>query len=189
MKKSQGLVIATLLSLFFIGCKQKREGVPKVLVFSKTGNYRHSAIAVGKLAIAKLGEQNNFDVDTTENGDWFNEDTLKKYSAVIFLNTTENVLDYRQEVAFERYIQAGGGFMGIHSATDTEYDWGWYGRMVGAYFVSHPKPQQAKLTVVDRSHISTKHLPESWERTDEWYNFTKMDSNVKVLIKIDEKSY
>lgn len=160
-----------------------------MLVFSKTAGFRHSSIPVGKTAIMKLGEQNNFEVDTTENADWLNEDTLKKYSAVIFLNTTENVLNYRQEAAFERYIQAGGGFMGIHAATDTEYDWGWYGRMVGGYFVSHPKTQKAKLNVVDRSHISTKHLPETWIRTDEWYNFNKLDSNVKVLIKIDEKSY
>ena len=79
--------------------------------------------------------------------------------------------------------------MGIHAATDTEYDWGWYGRMVGAQFASHPATQEAKLTVVDKSHIATKHLPDTWTRTDEWYNFNKLSNDVKVLIKIDEKSY
>ena len=189
MKKSFSLLLSAILSLFFISCEQKRSGKPRVLVFSKTGGFRHSSIPTGKQAIAKLGEQNNFDVDTTENADWFNDDTLKKYSTVIFLSTTENVLDYKQEAAFERYIQAGGGFMGIHAATDTEYDWGWYGRMVGGYFSSHPAIQEAKLTVVDKTHISTKHLPDTWTRKDEWYNFNKLNNEVKVLIKIDEKSY
>ncbi len=189
MKKSFCLLLAALLSLFISSCKHKRSGKPKVLVFSKTGGFRHSSIPAGKLAIIKLGEQNGFEVDTTENAAWFNDDTLKKYSTVIFLSTTEDVLNYRQEAAFERYIQAGGGFMGIHAATDTEYDWGWYGRMVGAQFASHPATQEAKLTVVDKSHISTKHLPDTWTRTDEWYNFNKLSNDVKVLIRIDEKSY
>ena len=189
MKKSFGLVLAASLSLFLVSCNQKRSAKAKVLVFSKTGGFRHSSIPVAKAAIMKLGEQNNFEVDTTENAEWFNEDSLKKYAAVVFLNTTENVLNYRQEAAFERYIQSGGGYMGIHAATDTEYDWGWYGRMVGGYFASHPSIQEAKLSVVDKSHISTKHLPDTWVRKDEWYNFNKLDSNVNVLIKIDEKSY
>ena len=191
MKRSFSLLLAASLSFLMISCnqKQKRSGKAKVLVFSKTAGFRHSSIPVGKTAIMKLGEQNNFEVDTTENADWLSEDTLKKYSAVIFLSTTENVLNYRQEAAFERYIQSGGGFVGIHAATDTEYDWGWYVRMVGGSFVSHPKIQEAKLNVVDKTHISTKHLPDTWTRTDEWYNFNKLDSTVKVLIKIDEKSY
>jgi cytochrome c len=189
MKKSFSLLLAAVLSLFLISCKQKRSGKPKVLVFSKTGGFRHSSIPVGKQAIIKLGEQNDFEVDTTENAEWFNDDSLKKYSTVVFLSTTEDVLNHKQEVAFERYIQAGGGFMGIHAATDTEYDWGWYGRMVGGYFSSHPATQEAKLNVVDKSHISTKHLPDTWTRKDEWYNFNKLSNDVKVLIKIDEKSY
>ena len=189
MKKSFSLLLAASLSLFLISCKQKRSGKPKVLVFSKTGGFRHSSIPVAKQAIIKLGEQNDFEVDTTENAEWFNDDSLKKYSTVVFLSTTEDVLNHKQEVAFERYIQAGGGFMGIHAATDTEYDWGWYGRMVGGYFSSHPATQEAKLNVVDKSHISTKHLPDTWTRKDEWYNFNKLSNDVKVLIKIDEKSY
>ena len=159
MKHSYLLLLIALLSILTISCKHKRSGKPKVLIFSKTSGFRHSSISVGKLAIMKLGGQNNFDVDTTENAAWFNDDTLKKYSAVIFLSTTENVLDYRQEAAFERYIQAGGGFMGIHAATDTEYDWGWYIRLVGASFVSHPEQQEAKLLVVDKSNIATNIYP------------------------------
>ena len=94
-----------------------------------------------------------------------------------------------QENAFERYIQAGGGFVGIHAATDAEYQWGWYTRLVGAHFLSHPEQQEAVLNVVDKNHISTKHLPDPWKRKDEWYNFKQLNKDVNVLIKIDEKSY
>ncbi len=166
-----------------------RSGKPRVLVFSKTTAFRHSAIPSGQAALIKLGQENGFDVDTTENADYFNEDSLQKYAAVIFLNTTGNMLNNFQEADFERYIQAGGGFVGIHSATDGEYDWGWYTRLVGGQFASHPKQQDAVLKVVDQTHASTKHLPAEWKRKDEWYNFKNLNPDVKVLIKIDESSY
>jgi glucose/arabinose dehydrogenase/cytochrome c551/c552 len=178
----------SLIACCLFACNT-RSGKPRVLVFSKTSGFRHASIPTGKLAIMKLGQENGFDVDTTENASYFTEDSLKKYSAVIFLNSTMDVLDNFQEAEFERYIQAGGGFVGVHSASDTEYDWGWYGRLVGAYFSGHPKNQQAKLDVVDQTHISTKHLPKQWNRLDEWYNFKNLNKDVKVLIKIDEKSY
>jgi glucose/arabinose dehydrogenase len=187
MKK---LISVFLLILFFFSCTNKNsKGKPFILVFSKTTGFRHTSIAVGKEAIIRLGTENGFHVDTTENAEKFAEDSLKKYAAVIFLNTTGNILNYRQEAAFERFIQAGGGFAGIHSATDTEYDWIWYARLVGGNFESHPKIQPAKINVVDKNHPSTKHLPDVWERTDEWYNFKKLNKDVNVLLKIDETSY
>ena len=176
-----------ILLLAFSACNQKTE--TRVLVFSKTQGFRHSSIPNGKAALLKLGTENNWKVDTTEDASIFTEDNLKKYAAVIFLNTTGNVLNTYQETAFERYIQAGGGFAGIHSATDTEYDWIWYARMVGGNFESHPKPQEAKLIVTDKNHPSTKHLGDTWTKTDEWYNFKNMNKDVKVLLKIDETSY
>ena len=178
------------LACFYFSCSNKRSSKPVVLVFSKTTGFRHSSIPNGIAAILKLGQENGFDVDTTENADLFNDSTLKKYSAVIFLNTTGDVLNYRQEAAFERYIQAGGGFVGVHSATDTEYDWGWYGRLVGGYFNGHPVPQQARFIIKDRTHPSTKFFTDTiWQRTDELYNFKKLNADVHVLITIDEKSY
>ncbi|RYY15799.1 MAG: ThuA domain-containing protein, partial [Chitinophagaceae bacterium] len=176
-----------LVSVLF-ACNS-RSGKPRILVFSKTTAYRHSAIPAGKDAILKLSAENGFDVDTTENADYFTEDSLQKYAAVVFLNTTGNMLNNYQEAQFERYIQAGGGFVGVHSATDGEYDWGWYSRLVGAQFESHPEQQEAKLDVVDQTHISTKQLPKEWRRKDEWYNFKKISPDVKVLIKLDETSY
>ncbi len=119
----------------------------------------------------------------------FVEDTLKKYATLIFLSSTGNLLEGNHETALERYIQSGGGFVGIHAASDAEYDWGWYGRMVGAYFMSHPHQQQAKLIIKDKNHPSTEGLPDTWTRTDEWYNFKKISNDIHVLITIDEKSY
>lgn len=185
-------VMCTLAIAVITSCSDKRSGKPRILVFSKTVTFRHSSIEPGKLAIIKLGAENGFLVDTTENADYFNEDSLKNYSAVVFLNTTDtkdSLLNHYQENAFERYIQAGGGFVGVHAATDAEYHWGWYGRLVGGYFNGHPEQQEAVLHVVDKNHISTKHLPDVWKRKDEWYNFKNLNKDAKVLITIDEKSY
>jgi len=189
------LVVVASVSIF-ISCNNKKSGKPRVLVFSKTKGFRHASIPNGIAAIKKLGLENGFDVDTTENADMFNEDTLKQYSAVIFLSTTGDVLDYRQEAAFERYIQAGGGYVGVHAAADTEYDWGWYGRLVGAYFLDHPgihdkfpNVQEGILIVEDQTNNATKHLPKQWKRTDEFYSYKKLNPDVKVLLTIDEKSY
>lgn len=162
---------------------------PKILIFSKTSGFYHASIPKGQRALLNLARENGLEADTTTNAAMFTEANLKNYAAVVFLNTTGNVLDHYQEAAFERYIQAGGGFVGIHSATDTEYDWGWYARLVGANFLSHPKQQNATLRVGNRKHESTRHLPKKWKRFDEWYNFKRMNPDVKVLMQIDEESY
>jgi type 1 glutamine amidotransferase len=190
MKHTAKLIpfLILMMSLFaFSSWKQIKK--PKVLVFSKTAGYRHESIRAGKLAMIKMGKENGFDVDTTENENYFNEDSLKKYSAVIFLSTTGNVLNSPQQISFERYIQSGGAYVGIHAAADTEYDWPWYGKLAGAYFMSHPKIQDATLNIRNRNHISTKHLPENWNRKDEWYNYKNINKDVQVLINLDEKSY
>ncbi len=190
MKKIFFLLL-TASAIFYFSCNtKKRNGNPRVLVFTKTMGFHHSSIPNGIAAIIKLGQENGFDVDTTQNADMFNDDSLKKYAAVIFLSTTGDVLNYTQEVAFERYIQSGGGFVGVHAATDTEYDWGWYGRLVGAYFNGHPKPQQAKFIIKDKDFAATKFFTDTvWQRTDELYNFKKLNPDLHVLITIDEKSY
>ena len=161
----------------------------RVLIFSKTNGYRHGSIPAGIAAIRKLGETNGFDVDTTEDSTWFRKKILKRYAALIFLSTTGTVFGPEEQTALQEYIHHGGGFVGIHAATDCEYNWQWYGDLVGGYFKSHPKQQQAKLIVVDKSNASTKDLPDPWERFDEWYNFKYLNPNVTVLLKIDEKSY
>jgi type 1 glutamine amidotransferase len=168
---------------------QKKMAKPIVLIFSKTNGYHHQSIPAGIAAIKKLGAENNFDVDVTEDSTWFNDATLKKYAAIIFLSTTGKIFGPDQENAFKQYIHNGGGYVGIHAATDCEYKWPWYGELAGAYFKSHPSQQKAKLMVVNKNHPSTKSLPDVWERFDEWYNFNNLNPNVIVLIKIDEHSY
>ncbi len=182
--------------LLFSSCNNKRSGDPKVLIFSKTLGYYHESIPDGIAAIMKLGAENGFDVDTTTNSDIINEENLKQYSAVIWLSTTSNVLNHYQEADFERYIQAGGGYVGIHAAADTEYHWGWYNRLVGGYFSYHPgigdpypNVQEGTLHVTDRKHSTTRFLPEIWNRKDEWYHFKKLNPDVNVLMDIDEESY
>ncbi len=164
----------------------------RVLVFSKTAGFRHGSIAAGKTAIQKLGSENGFSVDTTENAIFFTEQNLRRYSTVIFLNTTGNVLDETQQEAFEHYIQAGGGYVGIHAATDTEYDWQWYNRLAGAQFASHPgnpNVQEGNAFVVDDNHPSMAGFPKNWKIKDEFYDFKNFNKQVKVLVKIDEKTY
>lgn len=190
MKKSI-LVSIAIVCLVLQSCTQKREGTPKVLVFSKTMGFNHASIPAGLAAISKLGAENGFAVDTTKNADMFTEDNLKQYSAIIFLSTTGNVLDHYQEAAFERYIQAGGGFVGVHAAADTEYDWGWYNKLVGAYFLSHPPgTPEADFIIKDKNFIATEFFTDSvWSRADEIYNYKKINPGVNVIMTVDESSY
>lgn len=183
------LLVLMAISLIFCSALQAK-GPRRVLVFSKTAAFRHhDGIAAGKLAILKMGAENKFQVDTTEDASVFNVSNLKKYAAVVFLSTTGDVLNSEQQSAFEQYIRAGGGFMGIHAATDTEYDWPWYGELVGAYFGSHPAQQEAIFNIVDANNIATRHLPKPWKKKDELYNFKWIAEGINVLIKIDENSY
>ncbi|MFL5604055.1 MAG: ThuA domain-containing protein [Gemmatimonadaceae bacterium] len=188
----QRLVSLALLSASFCLPFAARSQESRVLVFSKTAGYRHSSIGVGLAAIRKLGQQNGFSVDATEDAGAFTSKNLGRYRAVVFLNTTGDVLDNAQQDDFERYIQAGGGYVGIHSATDTEYDWPWYGRLAGAWFNGHPNnPNVRKATyrVLDKTHPSTQGFPDTWDREDEFYNFKSIDPTIHVLVEIDEKTY
>ena len=164
----------------------------RVLAFSRTTGFRHDSIPDATAAVQALAGQNGFALDATEDPSAFTDDTLQQYSAVIFLLTTGHILDDAQQAAFERYIAAGNGFVGVHSASDTEYDWAWYGGLVGAYFASHPDIQQATIRREDAAHPSTVSLPGLWIRTDEWYNFRsnpREDAHVSVLASLDESTY
>ncbi|RYY58897.1 MAG: PKD domain-containing protein, partial [Chitinophagaceae bacterium] len=181
-----GLFFALLVT--FASCSTHK-AEPRVLVFTKTTGFHHTSIPAGVAAVMKLGMENGFTVDTTSSSSYFQQDSLEHYAAVIFLNTTGDLLNNTEETDFERYIQAGGAFVGVHSATDGEYDWDWYGKLVGGYFESHPEIQEAVIQVVDSVHTSTAGLPQNWKRKDEWYNFKKLDTSVTVLLNLDETSY
>ncbi len=165
----------------------------RLLVFSKTGGFRHASIKDGKIALQKLATEHSFVIDFTEDATAFTDANLAHYVAVVFLLTTGEILDDSQQAAFERYIRGGGGYVGVHSASDTEYNWPWYGGLVGAYFDrihGHSKVVQATIHVVDRTHPSTAMLPGMWVRTDEWYNFASNPrGRVSVLMTLDESTY
>ncbi|NMO52336.1 DUF1080 domain-containing protein [Actinoplanes sp. TBRC 11911] len=161
-----------------------------VLVFSKTAGFRHDAIPVGIQTIRDLGAANNFTVTATEDAAAFTTANLAQYEAVVFLSTTGDVLNAAQQTAFEAYIRGGGGFVGVHAAADTEYDWPFYGQLVGAYFASHPAIQQVNSKTENRAHPATAHLPQTWTRTDELYNYrTNPRDTARVLATLDESSY
>ncbi|WP_432169837.1 ThuA domain-containing protein [Streptomyces sp. 1222.5] len=162
----------------------------RVLVFSKTAGFRHDSIPEGVEAVRQLGRANGFTVDATEDAGAFTGKNLKRYDAVVFLSTTGDVLDAAQQDAFEGYIRHGGGYVGVHAAADTEYDWAFYGGLAGAWFQNHPAIQPATVNVEDRAHPATSHLGRTWERTDEWYNYrSDPRDRAHVLASLDETSY
>jgi type 1 glutamine amidotransferase len=189
MKKTINLTFV-LLAAFLVQSAFGYAANPKILVFTKTKGYFHTSIPTGTQTIMKICKENKIDVDTTRDAAAFTFDNLKKYKAVVFLNTTGDILDNAQQEAFIKYIQSGGGFVGVHAATDTEYDWPWYNKLVGAYFLSHPSEQQeAVINVVDKTNPATSMLPDKWKRTDEWYNFKDISPDLHVLAYLDETTY
>jgi type 1 glutamine amidotransferase len=166
------------------------EAKPKsILIFYKTAAYKHLSIPSGIAAISELGKKHGFLVDTSSNASVFEINTLKKYRAVVFLSTSGDLLNGPQQSQFQQYIQSGGGFVGIHGASAGEYDWPWYGKLVGAVFDGHPIQQQATFKVVGKKHPSTSHLPAEWNIKEELYNFKNINPNIQVLLTVDESTY
>jgi uncharacterized protein len=164
--------------------------VPRVLAFSKTAGFRHPSIPTALNTIDQLGAANSFTVDRSENAADFTDANLANYDAIVFVSTTGDFLNNEQQAPLQQYIRGGGGYAGIHGASDAEYNWAWYGQLVGAYFNRHPAIQQATIKVEDKNHPSTEHLANTWVRTDEWYDFrTNPRANVKVLLTLDESTY
>lgn len=185
--KKAGYSMILLLSVVALGMHTYAK--PKILVFSKTTGFRHDNIEKGAETIIALGNTHGFGVVHSEDAALFTDENLKQYDAVVFLSTTGDIFNDEQKAAFMRYIQAGKGFVGIHAATDTEYKWHWYGKLVGGYFMSHPEVQHADIHVLDKNHPATAHLPDVWHRKDEWYDFKDLNRDVKLLMQLDEKSY
>jgi type 1 glutamine amidotransferase len=186
-----------VIAISFVGCA--RSSTPavhgsrppaKILVFTRTQGFHHASIPDAVAAVRLLGRTHGFGVDATDDPSVFTDAQLASYRAVVFLLTTGDVLNDTQQASFERYIARGGGFVGVHSATDTEYGWPWYGRLVGAYFMSHAHIQRATVVARDQALASTQLLPTPWIRTDEWYNFrSDPTGHVHVLLTVDERTY
>ncbi len=169
--------------------QERAEGL-RVLVFSATRGFRHDSIPDAVACFEELADAHGFVVTATEDPAVFGEEELASFDVVVFANTTGDVLDEAQQSAFQRWYRRGGGFVGVHSAADTEADWGWYAQLVGGLFESHPAIQPARVVVHDCDHPATRHLPDAWNRTDEWYNFDRPPpTDAAVLMSLVPSTY
>jgi type 1 glutamine amidotransferase len=163
---------------------------PRLLLFSKTSGFRHDSIPSAIDSLRTIGASRGWQVTATEDAAAFEDAALEAFDVVVFLLTSGDVLDEAQQAALQQWLSKGRGWVGVHSASDTEYDWPWYGELVGAYFSAHPAIQPARLRVERAGHLATHALGEIWNRTDEWYAFTTNPRNeVHVLVSLDESSY
>jgi len=183
------LITCCIIGLFSPKIYGQENDASSLLIFTKTEGYRHQSIPAGTKEIEQIAAQHNIKTVHTENAAYFHPDTLARFDAVVFLNTTGNTFNEQQEKALKQFMQAGGGFMGIHAATDIEFNCPWFGKMVGAYFDSHPQIQKANITVTNKDHPSTSFLPDRWIRTDEWYNYKSISKEITVLMNLEESSY
>ena len=162
----------------------------KVLLFTKTDGFHHKAQKEAVPAIEQLGKKHHFTVDWHEDASRINDEELKQYDVIMFLLTTGDILNKEQQAAMERFVQAGKGFVGVHSASDTEYDWQWYTKMVGRLFHAHPRIQTAKLKVLDRNFPGLERMPDEFLWTEEWYEFGEEKiKGLNYILSVDEKSY
>lgn len=166
-------------------------GDKRILVYTRNytpdgKGYVHDNIATAVDAIRKMGAENNFDVDHSEDPKAFEDSNLKKYAAIVFASSNNEAFENdAQREAFQRYIRSGGGFAGIHSATGSERKWPWFWSMIGGSFSRHPKLQPFVVHVADTEHPSTRGLPASFEWTDECYYHKEMNPGLKILLTTD----
>jgi type 1 glutamine amidotransferase len=165
-----------------------------ILVFTKSIGFYHVSKPNAIKAFYELAHDNKWQITFTEDSTMFSEKELSKYNVVIFLLTGgNNLLNDEEKLAFQKYIEGGGGFVGVHSTTDTEYKWLWFEKLIGAHFLGHPPVHEGKLIIEDKNHPAIKCFEtDALKWTDEFYSFDRnprKNSNVKVLVSIDEKSY
>lgn len=163
---------------------------PVAVLFTRTEGYRHTSIEPAAHALAAALGDRGWGVVVTEDPAVFEPDRLAAVDAVVFLSTTGDVLDAPHEAALQAWVEAGGGWVGVHAALDTEYDWPWYATLAGTRFATHPAVQPATVTVEDPTHPATADLPAEWVRTDEWYDTqTNPRPGVHVLATVDEATH
>lgn len=161
------------------------------LLFTKTAGWHHQSINEGVTAMRKLAQRHSFDLNWQEDARMFNDEFLEQFDVIIFLNTTEDILNDEQQEAFKRFIQSGKGFVGIHGASDTEYDWPWYNQLVGKMFHIHPLEQTAMVDVVNKNFPGMEAFPDRFMWTDEWYEFRpeEYSKDLNILLRLDETTY
>ena len=193
------IALAVLLPVSLAACAGPRNGTredprsasrqqtQRILVFTRTTGWRHDSIPAAVATLRELGAQAGLQVDHGEAASAFSDANLSRYRAVVFASTTGDVLDTAQQAAFERYVRGGGGFLGVHAAADTEYDWPWYGTLVGAWFLGHPPGLQ---TARVRFEGDQARVANDWRVTDELYDYRRNPRrDVQVLATVDERDY
>ncbi|MGQ7869872.1 ThuA domain-containing protein [Sunxiuqinia sp. sy24] len=193
MKRIFAFLICTVI--FFSLQAQSEKATPEkplnVLVFSKTSGFRHQSISSGLKMFSELASAENWNLTATENPRLFTMDFLVNFDVVVFLNPTQDVLSDNQQKAFETFMKTGKGFVGIHASADCEYDWDWYGKLNGAYFLTHPPAQKGTVIFEDHNHPAMKAFEgmDSYTTVDEWYSFkSNPRENVHVLARLDENT-
>lgn len=189
MKAKQILIALCASMLLYCHEAKAQQKQFKALVVTTTNGWHHESLHAGVVALKQMAERNFFDAVLWENPAGFTDDYLKQFHVVIFLNTTGDIFKPEQQAVMERFIRSGKGFVGIHSASDTEYDWEWYTKLVGRMFHIHPTIQTAKLQVLDNSFPGLKELDgRLW--TEEYYEFTAPKTTGLIdVLSVDENTY
>lgn len=162
-----------------------------IYVYSKTNGYRHDNMDIGRGLMKKMADGRGWNISFTEDSLLIRPERLSGLDVLVFFNTTGDILGPEQEKTVEDYIKRGGGFLGIHAAADTEYDWPFYHDLVGAYFKSHPNDPNVREGVsrMVGEHPIAKDLPKDWKRMDEWYNYKSFKDHIQPIYNLDESSY
>ena len=188
MKTTKQFLLLFIALCFFGACSAQKQF--KVLLVTTTKGWHHKALHYGVVALEQLAEKNQFALDVFEDPGSFTDKNLQQYKAIIFLHTTGDIFDSAQQKVMERFIQSGKGFVGIHSASDTEYNWEWYTQLVGRMFHIHPPTQTAKLTVTDASFPGLQGFAGGRLWRDEWYDFgPEKVKGLQYILAVDETSY
>ncbi|RTL59460.1 MAG: ThuA domain-containing protein [Sphingobacteriales bacterium] len=183
-------IITSVIVLFFVVSSVNAQKQFKALLVTTTRGWHHESLHYGVVALNKLATQNNFDLVLMQDPNSINDKYLADFQVVIFLCTTGDIFDSAQQKVFERYIQSGKGYVGVHSASDTEYDWEWYNKLVGRMFHIHPSIQTARLQVLNSSFPGMTSFTNNQLWTEEWYEFgPEKISGLNYLMAVDEKSY
>jgi type 1 glutamine amidotransferase len=191
---SIGLLTAALAVTLALPAFAKEKA--RVLVYSGSTGYRHESIPAAVASLKTLGEKAGYVIDASEDPEVFTAENLAKYKALVLVSNSTDPKKPESEWftgakrdALQGFLKAGKGVIGLHAASDSHYNWGWYGQMIGGYFERHPKgTPKGTVTVVDAKHPATAKLPKTLERNDEWYYYKDFDPTVRVLITIDPKS-
>lgn len=189
------VIILGVFASIFLSCRSEKQSIitvespKKLLILTETQGYRHTSIEAGVAMFNKHATDWGVDITSTADSKDLVTSSIKGFDVIVLLNTTGDYLDAEEEAALKDYVSTGGSILGVHAATDAEYEWDWYGYMLGGWFDSHPEIQEGKCEVVDNAHVLTSGLPAVWTRTDEWYNFKNLLPDNNVTVTIDENSY